>query len=284
MPILFGSVIVEPRRHPALQFVVQNVLDRTPINSNIIIIHGTENCSWARNLFKGPDNRICDRLSFQSCGKANLTAAQYNALLKSKTFWEAIPFSKILIFQTDSIIVNPNRESICDYFKFVYVGAPWTNGNVGNGGFSLRDKQFCLNAIRSLKMNNVNEDVWFSNFMRQSKQYTTTPFAVGQQFAVETVYHAQPFAIHNCWKYLNSVQMTALINAYPEIGELQKLQLNQPKKIMASRLTNVTTRRPAKTTTKRTTRTTAKPSRRSARTITMRPIRRTARTMTRRLS
>jgi len=224
----FGSVIVEPRKHPAFEFVVQNVLSRTPIGSPMVIVHGITNGPWIRQKLESAltaDDYA--RLSFQSCGKANLTGKDYNRLLKSASFWTALPFSKILVFQTDSIILSENRDEIVRYFPYAYVGAPWRSGKVGNGGFSLRDKAYCLEVIRHKKRDprNVNEDVYFSSFMYNSNsQHKPTPTSVAQEFSIETTFHPNPFAVHNCWKYLSTQQWSKLCQAHPELVQLRQLQ------------------------------------------------------------
>ena len=47
-----------------------------------------------------------------------------------------------------------------------------------------------------------------------------------KKFAVETTFYDSPFGIHNCWKWLNKENVSALFNKYSEISELQKLQYN----------------------------------------------------------
>lgn len=224
----FGSVIVEPRKHAAFEFVVHNVLLRTPVGSPMVIVHGTTNGPWIRQKLKGilaADDY--DRLSFRNCGKANLTGKEYNRLLKTASFWLALPFSKILVFQTDSIILSENRDEIVRYFPHAYVGAPWRSGKVGNGGFSLRDKAYCLDVIRHKKQDhrNINEDVYFSSFMYHSNnRHKPTPTSVAEEFSIETTFHPHPFAVHNCWKYLSAQQWSQLCQAHPELVRLRHLQ------------------------------------------------------------
>jgi hypothetical protein len=238
----FGSVIIEPREHPALKFVVHYCLERTPIDSYIIIFHGTKNGPWAQNLFTDEEKQ---RLIFKSCGKPNLKGPEYNALLKSKAFWNQVPFSKVLIFQTDSIILSKDRNAICQYFKYPYIGAPWRDGRVGNGGFSLRDKKFCLNVIKHKKMSNINEDVWFSSVMYDPKhKLMQCPSNVAKAFSVETVYYPTPFAIHNCWKYLSKPQMAQLVQSYPEIGTLMSLQKHPIPRVIQKSIIQTAKKRP----------------------------------------
>ena len=227
--VSFGSVIVEPRKHPALEFVVKNVLSRTPLLSPLVVVHGTTNGTWIREKLKS--SLLCEdygRITFRSCGKANLTAREYNSLLKISSFWTALPFAKILVFQTDSIILSKDRNEILRYLQYVYIGAPWKRGKVGNGGFSLRDKAYCLNVIRNKKdLRGINEDVYFSSFMyNPTNRYKVTTTSVAQSFSIETTFYPTPFAVHNCWKYLTPMQWGQLCKSYPELVQLRQLQMN----------------------------------------------------------
>ena len=92
----------------------------------------------------------------------------YSRLLMSKAFYERFaPHEFILILQTDAILL---RDELDDWITrhFDYVGAPWPDGikgmvnlgnfandlggktfkvHVGNGGFSLRRNQACIDLL-----------------------------------------------------------------------------------------------------------------------------------------
>jgi len=46
----------------------------------------------------------------------------------------------VLIIQHDGFVLNPNAWDDA-YLSYDFIGAPWANGEVGNGGFSLRSKK-----------------------------------------------------------------------------------------------------------------------------------------------
>jgi hypothetical protein len=49
--------------------------------------------------------------------------------------------SHCLVVQRDGVVVNPGAWDPL-FLEFDYVGAPWPDGEVGNGGFSLRSARF----------------------------------------------------------------------------------------------------------------------------------------------
>ena len=46
----YTAVIIEPRKHKALQFVLKNFLENLDINWNIIIFHGNLNKEYIENI------------------------------------------------------------------------------------------------------------------------------------------------------------------------------------------------------------------------------------------
>ena len=87
-----------------------------------------------------------------------LSPVQYNSLLLSKFFWNAvIGRQKILVFQTDSILCPKSEYALDDFLKFDYIGSSWRRERPitmiidgGNGGLSLRDwgkSMKCLNRF-----------------------------------------------------------------------------------------------------------------------------------------
>lgn len=138
------SIIVETRKHPALEYVVRNLNKNT--NIPIQIFHGRKNLDFIMSTSIADEvengNVILTQLNTDE-----LTASQYNALFLTKKFWECVRGrNKILVFQTDSIICSFSDFSLADFISFDYIGSKFPRyrpvGLIidgGNGGFSLRD-------------------------------------------------------------------------------------------------------------------------------------------------
>jgi hypothetical protein len=68
---------------------------------------------------------------------------EYSKLLMSIDFWNKLKGDKILIYQHDTWVFHSNY---INFLQYDYIGAPWisqaniTSKNIGNGGFSLRDR------------------------------------------------------------------------------------------------------------------------------------------------
>ena len=108
--------------------------------------------------------------------------------------------------------------------EYDYVGAPWTNGEVGNGGLSLRRKSKMLEIIDKIQYIRQAEDYYFSVGVPDEINLKKPAYELAKNFSVETVYNDCSFGIHQVWKTLNENNYNKLIKIYPEVHELKKLQ------------------------------------------------------------
>lgn len=138
----YTAVMIEPREHPAMEFVLQNFNDYLSDEWQFVVFHGTKNKEYTQT--------ICDkvflpgRVRLVNLGVENLTLSEYSGLFYNDLLYSNIPTETFLIFQTDTIICQKYKEQIQQFLEYDYVGAPWIHdqvpGNVGNGGLSLRKK------------------------------------------------------------------------------------------------------------------------------------------------
>jgi hypothetical protein len=74
----------------------------------------------------------------------------------------------VLIVQADGFAINPFRWTD-QFLLWDYVGAPWSNGEVGNGGFSLRSRKF-LQASATLPAPHCAEDGYLCQIKRREME------------------------------------------------------------------------------------------------------------------
>jgi len=221
---MYTAVIIEPRPHRALSYVLHNILAHLPEEWSVLLFHGTANQDFVANLiateFTAVQHRILPPLSLHT---DNLTIAQYNKILMSTAFYRCIPTEVFLIFQTDTMILHQNRHLLHEFLRYDYVGAPWRNGVVGNGGFSLRRKSKMMEICDKVPNYNYlfNEDVYFTyqSVIRLHKPH----WKKAMTFSVETMFHERSFAVHAPWKHLNAHEMGLLEEMYPEVRTLRHL-------------------------------------------------------------
>jgi hypothetical protein len=217
----YTAVIIEPRPHKALEFVLRNFFTNLSDEWGFIIFHGNKNKDFIYNLFdtslKEYKNRVYRLIQLNV---DNLSGNQYNILCKSVSFYKCIDTEIILLFQTDSIILD--KSLLYNYLEYDYVGAPWQNGMVGNGGLSLRRKSKMIEICEKVDPSyTLHEDNYFC--YQNAVLLNKPSYEKAKSFSIETVFHEKSFGIHNAWRYLNKNHMDFLINKYPDIAILIEL-------------------------------------------------------------
>ena len=207
MQPIYTAVCIEPRKHPAMEFVLRNFMENLDHRWQFLLIHGTENEEYMTQIVKIIGDPY-SRVRFTRLPVANLMIPAYNQLMVSESFYQSIPTEMMLIFQMDTMILAKNRDKIYNFMKaegtttdqdYDYVGAPWRDSRkIGNGGLSLRKKSAMIQAIRQCPYDGtMPEDVFFS----ECASLRTPRFEEAMEFSVESTFFPEPFGVHACWKY-----------------------------------------------------------------------------------
>jgi hypothetical protein len=220
---IYTAIIIEPRKHRALEYVLTNFTDMLDTRWNFIIFHGIKNETFVNDIVNTKLNNHSNRIKLINLNIDNLSIHNYNELLYDPSFYALIPTEYFLIFQTDTQICSTYKNNI---YKFIdnnydYVGAPWEwNKKIGNGGLSLRKKSKMLeiiNICNDRKQSSPdqlhNEDVFFSTICTDKVDIKLPSFEDATEFSIETVYSDNAFGIHKLWQYQNKRQIQK-INKY----------------------------------------------------------------------
>jgi hypothetical protein len=195
-----------------------------------MIFHGTENEQWLREMIDSEFISDKDRIQLNNLNVSNLSWKEYNKLCSTSEFIEKIPTEQFLIFQVDTMICHSEKNLIYDFLKYDYVGAPWLktpgsnnrlDGNVGNGGLSLRRKSKMLEIIEKLQYpDGMAEDEYFCIYNKVIPLNRPT-YEEAQLFSMETVYSPRCFGLHKPW--LHEPGKIDLENQFPGYNELVRL-------------------------------------------------------------
>lgn len=228
---MYTAVIIEPRRHPAFQFVLKNFLENLDERWGFLVFHGTENEQWVLEMISKEFPEDAKRITLKPLGVANLSWKEYNKLCSTSEFIQKIPTEHFLIFQTDTMISPSEKNIIYDFLKYDYVGAPWLktagstntfNGNIGNGGLSLRRKSKVLEVIKKLQYpDNMPEDEYYCIYNKVVPLNRPT-YEEAQLFSMETVYSPRCFGLHKPWLYQRS-KIEEIESRFPGYSQLVKL-------------------------------------------------------------
>ena len=219
----YTAIIIEPRKHKALSFVLKNFFENLSEEWSFVIFHGIKNEEYIMDIMENELSQFKHRvIKYKNLNKDNLTHIEYSILIADKEFYNNIPSDIFLIFQTDCMIFKENKNLINEYLMYDYVGAPWKcDNNIGNGGFSLRRKSKMLEIIENVNYEFNYEDQYFC---LQNKVYINKPtLEEAKKFSIETIFNETSFGVHNCWKYLDNENLNYLINKYPDLQILINL-------------------------------------------------------------
>ncbi len=217
---LYTALIIEPRKHNALEYVLNNFT----INLDNKLWNFVIYCSlYNKQFVEEIKNKLNIDIDIIPICNQNLTIPDYNYLLTNKKFYEVISTDLVLIFQTDTLILN--KDIIYDFLKYDYVGAPWFNEKaVGNGGLSLRNKNKMIEIIDKKGVCKENEDFYFSFPRNYNIEINKPNFEEGKRFSVEQCFHEKSFGIHKVWRNLKKEDYQQIIKIYPQIKVLESLQ------------------------------------------------------------
>jgi len=201
----YTAVIIEPREHPALEFVLQNFNDNLSDEWQFVVFHGNKNIEYTQKICDKVFKK--DRVKLVNLGIDNLTISEYSGLFYNNILYDNISTETFLIFQTDSIICSKYKDTINEFLDYDYVGAPWANGDIGNGGLSLRKKSKMLEIVEKCKNkkvgdNYINEDMIFFNGCNVV-ELNKPNFDKAKKFSLETVFNEKSFGIHKAYAYLD---------------------------------------------------------------------------------
>lgn len=113
---------------------------------------------------------------------------------------ELIETEHVLICQADGYGLRMELWSD-EFLQYDYVGAPWPNGEVGNGGLSLRSKRF-LEASRAQGEPNLAEDSFLCQYRRKEMEefgIRFAPIEVAQRFSYEHPVEGHPWNPQDSW-------------------------------------------------------------------------------------
>lgn len=227
---MYTAIILEPRKHAALEFVLRNFLDNLDDRWKIIVYHGTKNREWLEEIIQNNLQQYASRISVKNLVVENLlTSSEYSKILTTRSFIEAIPTETFLVFQTDSMINPKYRNLIYKFMDYDYVGAPWPWEwlDVGNGGLSLRKRSTMLKILDAFgPYDGPYEDQFYSVHCKSvgGKKPTRDE---AREFSIEQIYNDYSFGMHKSWLHIPN-RVDDLCNQCEGLRTLIELQKDLP--------------------------------------------------------
>ena len=236
MSYKYTAIIVEPRKHKALEFVLNNILECLSKEWNIVFFHGINNIEYSENIVNKLNCIYNNRITTVNLNVDNLNQKTYSKFFATKSLiYDYINTEYFLVFQTDSMMFKSNSHLMDSFLNknYDYIGAPWLITNyyptkerdfIGNGGFSLRKTETMLKIIENYKWDE-NIEPWYEDLFFTKKyhdiQVIKPSYEDAKLFCVDEVITPITMACHNFWRtpYYNT-----LCELYPECEILKNLQ------------------------------------------------------------
>ncbi len=221
---MYTAIIVEPRKHKALEFVIKNMLNCLSPEWEIVLFHGTKNVDYSKKIVD-----TMPRVRTVQLNVDNLDRHTYSELFTTNLIYDHIPTEMFLVFQTDSMMFKQNAHLMDSFLEYDYVGAPWRVTEypptmkcnfIGNGGFSLRRKSKMLEIIAKHQRHDMPEDLFFSTHYDDITLHKPE-YNKALTFCMDEMFHETVMATHNPWSNSN---YDFVVQHYPEIKELRQLQ------------------------------------------------------------
>lgn len=212
---IYESVYIEFRELKHSEFIIKNCIIKLNEKWSHTVICCNDNYDFTVNLC----NKINKNINIIKLDITNATYNDYNNLLLTKNFWNNLKGTKILLYQSDSLIFNTNVD---DFLHYDYIGIPFTRkcilakSQVGNGGLSLRSKNVMLDVLNNpkcdkmysriaenfrlhFKFDNIPEDIYFSQNIQNLELGLVADEEVGKKFGFLNKYE-NCFGMHAIWQ------------------------------------------------------------------------------------
>jgi len=239
MTYKYTAIIIEPRKHKALNFVLNNMIECLPNDWKIILFHGIHNEEYSINTINKLQLSEVDkeRIQLIKLDVINLNQKTYSELLANRLdIYQHIETEYFLIFQTDSMIFKQNIHLLESFLNnnYDYIGSPWLRTNyyptrerdyIGNGGFSLRKKDKMIEIIQKYKWDEHAHIEWYEDLFftkhRNDIKLKKPAYEKALTFCVDEVFSPLTMACHKPWATLHYPEFVKL---YPECEILRNLQ------------------------------------------------------------
>ncbi len=122
----------------------------------------------------------------------------------AKDLYKYLETAFCLIIQHDGYVINPSAWKD-EFLNYDYIGAPYVDGLVGTGGFSLRSKrlmEFVSNSIEDVfdtKSYHPEDEIISKRYRDILKTFgfKFAPFLVAERFSADSIEYTGQFGFHN---------------------------------------------------------------------------------------
>jgi len=193
-------LIVETRLSLNLILVIKNAIQKLP-NFNLMLISTKPIIEYVQNVFGKISNTAI-------INKSKISLLEYSDLLRSPELWKSIKEERVLVFQSDALILRKISET--EFSNLSMLGPVCVNFDdekkfIMNGGFSFRDKKLMLELCKNEIITSKIEDIFFTEQIRKFYPELMPSMNECNDFAIESAGNKfKAKGIHGTDKYYYS--------------------------------------------------------------------------------
>lgn len=190
-------VIVERRIHPNLEFILYNAAYFAR-GWAITVVCSDINIDYLRGLLQ-LNHAVHLVPMFEGNPEPSIGKNEYNMLLQSKEFYEALPSEGLLLMEMDTYLRKPIDPKILTYD---YVSCPYGwDESMSGGGLSFRKRSAMLDICESYDQLELAQDIFACKGMK-ALGFTMPTFEEGIEYFSESTLYEDPVGIHQWWTFV----------------------------------------------------------------------------------
>ena len=191
----YRVVIVERRIHPNLEFILYNAAYFARAWA-ITIICSDFNQEYIENLVGNKSVQIVPM--FQGNPEPDIGKLEYNFLLQTKKFYEALPSEHLLLMEMDTYLRKPIDSTL---FQYDYVASVYNwNTSMAGGGLSFRKKSAMLDICENYEHLEMAQDIYACKGMK-TLGYKLPTVEEASPFFSESIISDDPLGVHQWWTF-----------------------------------------------------------------------------------
>jgi hypothetical protein len=169
------------------------------------LIHSMKDINFGRAILFSPfapeplTDKLFNKIEYIPIKKLTHQGSSWFALTQ---FPEYVKTDFCLSIHDDGFVINPHLWTD-EFLDYDYIGAPWANGYVGNGGFVLKSKLF-MELAKTMPWNGEHDD-WHACVTHQnyflSNGCKFAPLEVALKFSLEGVVPGYEYDLNNCFGF-----------------------------------------------------------------------------------
>ena len=246
------AYIVEPRKHAALRFVLQNFDSKLPPEYSIQIFHSKINERYVNDIIN--ELNLTRNVLLYNLGVTSFTHEDESNMVRTVNFWEKVDGDIALKFECDTILCPQSSHEISQFEHCPYIGGYWGtrlysldsqyptlkpggayskpyNGPQVlpmNGGLSLRRVASMIDCIETYLDEYMqsgkpySEDYFYSEYLPKPLTREVIQFSIDNGY-IAPLNNELPYGLHKPWSNKGNVY-NILNTLCPEIETLKHLQ------------------------------------------------------------